>query len=272
MVSLSAKGRARSVEGMPTPPFLSWADYLADFHAMRTGMTEDVLQRSVAGAGTPYQWLARSVSAGATTVVDLACGSGAMTRELATEGRTVIAIDISEPELREAQSRSAGTFVLADARQLPLADESADAITSSMGLAVVHPTADLLEEVARVLRPGGVFAATVPTWRPLRPTDMVIGAKIAAILGTPPRFPASLELAIATVLHSHGLRRVEDSRQRYRFTVAGADDAALLLGSLYLPTVGARRVTAAVDWLAREVAKNGPREVPIPMRRIVAIK
>ncbi|WP_203568506.1 class I SAM-dependent methyltransferase [Aestuariimicrobium ganziense] len=254
------------------PTHASWADYLADFHAMRTGITEDVLSRAIAGNHTPYQWLARAVSSSATTVVDLACGSGAMTRKLVSPGRAVVGIDISEPELREARARSTSPFVLADARQLPLRDESADAVVSSMGLAVVHRTGDMLAEVTRVLRPGGLFAATVPTWRPINRTDMMIGGRLAAILRTPPRFPAHLEVSIETLLTEHGLRKVEDARERYRFTVTTAEDAELLIRGLYLPTVGPLRVKAAAKWLADEAERRGQVEVPIPMRRLVAIK
>ena len=37
---------------------------------------EAVLSRSFGGDHTPYEWLARSVSSSAKTVLDLACGSG----------------------------------------------------------------------------------------------------------------------------------------------------------------------------------------------------
>ena len=70
------------------------ATYLADFHRERAGVVEAVLSRALAGDHSPYRWLARAVSATATVVVDLACGSGPMSRELAQPGRTVIGLDL----------------------------------------------------------------------------------------------------------------------------------------------------------------------------------
>ena len=60
--------------------------YLADFHRERAGVVEAVLSRALAGDHSPYRWLARAVSVDANVVVDLACGSGPMSRELATAG------------------------------------------------------------------------------------------------------------------------------------------------------------------------------------------
>ena len=66
---------------------VNWRRYLAEFHRDRAGIAEAVLSRALAGDHSPYRWLARAVSATATTVVDLACGSGPMSRELARPGR-----------------------------------------------------------------------------------------------------------------------------------------------------------------------------------------
>ena len=134
---------------------VDWADYLAGFHADRTGVVEDVLSRALRADHSPYRWLARAVSADATTVVDLASGSGPVARELAQPGRMVVGVDLSEAELQLAEKRGAGPLVRADARVLPFRDGSVDVVTSALGLVVVQPLATVLAEVARVLRPGG---------------------------------------------------------------------------------------------------------------------
>ena len=131
---------------------VNWRAYLAEFHRERAGIAEAVLSRALAGDHSPYRWLARAVSATAGTVVDLACGSGPMSRELAQPGRTVIGLDLSEHELALAADRGPGPWVLADALQLPFRDECIDVVTSSMGLVVVQPLTRVVEEVARVLR------------------------------------------------------------------------------------------------------------------------
>ena len=82
---------------------VNWRAYLAEFHRDRAGIAEAVLSRALAGDHSPYRWLARAVSANASTVLDLACGSGPMSRELARPGRTVIGLDLSEHELALAR-------------------------------------------------------------------------------------------------------------------------------------------------------------------------
>jgi ubiquinone/menaquinone biosynthesis C-methylase UbiE len=249
----------------------NWADYLADLHAERAGVAEEVLSRSVAGTGTPYDWLARAVGSSARRVLDVGCGSGAVTRRLARPERTVVGVDLSLTELREAQNRASGPWVQGDALALPIASGSVDAVTTSMGLAVIHPTGGLLAEVARVLRPGGVFVALTPTIRPLSLADIRIGARLAGLMHSPPRFPASIELSLGTALRAHGLRKVEDARERYHFTVATREDADQLLNALYLPSTSSSSIRDAATWLVDEASRVGEVKVPIPIRRIVAI-
>ena len=74
------------------------------------GVAEAVLSRALAGDHSPYRWLARAVSADAKVVVDLACGSGPMSRELAQPGRTVIGLDLSEHELALAAGAGPGAM------------------------------------------------------------------------------------------------------------------------------------------------------------------
>ena len=249
-----------------------WRRYLAEFHRDRAGITEEVLMRSLAGDHSPYRWLARAVSLDAGVVLDLACGSGPMSRELAQPGRTVIGLDLSEAELELAAERGPGPWLRADALRLPFADQSIDVVTSSLGLAVVQPMDRVLAEVARVLRPGGVLAAIAPALRPLEGKDMRTLTRINARLRTKPQFPGPVELTGFTkTLEQHGLRRVEDARERYTFTIRSRADAELVMSALYLPQTRWSRVEAAIEYLEGRVAKRGSVEVAIPMRRLVAI-
>jgi len=251
----------------------SWKAYLADFHRERPGVTEAVLSRALAGDHSPYRWLARAVSPDATVVLDVASGSGPMTRELAQPGRMVVGVDLSEYELALAAEHGGGPWVRADALALPFADGSVDAVTSSMGLVVVTPLRGVLAEMSRVLKPGGVLAAIAPALRPLGPRDIRVLTRINTRLRTKPQFPAPVELAgFKKTLSEHGLRRLEDNRERYRFTVRDRSDAELMLSALYLPQTRWSRVEAAIELLEDRVAKKGPVDVTIPMRRVVAIK
>ena len=76
-------------------------------------------------------------------------------------------IDISEPMLARAVSAEAGPqigFLRADAQQLPLRDETVDAVVSIAMLQLIPDPVAALAEMARVLRPGETeLAVMVPT-------------------------------------------------------------------------------------------------------------
>lgn len=250
-----------------------WPRYLAEFHTERAGVIEAVLSRALAGDHSPYRWLARAVSASARLVVDLACGSGAVSRELTRPGRTVAGLDRSSAELALAQDRGPGPWLQADGLRLPFRDGSVDVVTSTLGLVVMQPVSAVLAEVARVLRPGGVLAAIAPALRPLGAGDIRTLTAINARLQTVPQFPGPVELAgFAPALAAVGMRAMEDARERYRFGVRSRGDAELMMSALYLPGIRPWRVERAVDYLTDRLERHSVVEVAIPMRRLVAIK
>ncbi|SDS33650.1 class I SAM-dependent methyltransferase [Microlunatus soli] len=255
------------------PEDADWSDYLADFHAKRPGAVETVLSQSLAGDHTPYRWLARAVSGPARTVLDLACGSGAMSRELAAPDRTVIGIDNSAAELKLAAERGPGPWLRGDIRALPLADGSVDAVTASLGLVVVPERDQVLAEVARVLKPGGVLAAIAPALRGIAPRDLRVLTRVTTRLRTKPQFAGPLEFTgFSKALEARGLRKVEDGRQRYGFWITSRADAETVMSAIYLPDTRWSRVEAAIEHLEDRVASRGPFEMAIPIRRLVAIK
>lgn len=234
-----------------------------------TGSSEAVLSKALAGDHTPYRWLCRAVSAEARRVLDLACGSGPVARELAGRAAMVVGVDLSADEL----AGSPRPVVRADAGVLPFADASFDVVTCSMGLMLIEPLAGVLAEVARVLRPGGVFAATVPAVRPVRRTDVRTLTTLTARLRATPTCPAGTELTgLRDALTKAGFDVLESQRERYAYVVRSAADAEELVGSLYLREGAAARRDAAAAWLAGRVEVRGEVEVAIPVRRVVAMK
>jgi demethylmenaquinone methyltransferase / 2-methoxy-6-polyprenyl-1,4-benzoquinol methylase len=100
----------------------------------------------------------------ASTALDVACGSGALTRELAAAvgpGGTVTGIDVSGRMLDRARRHRPGGetatpgYLVADALALPLAEGSVDAATIAFGLRNVPDYERCLREMARVTRRGG---------------------------------------------------------------------------------------------------------------------
>jgi ubiquinone/menaquinone biosynthesis C-methylase UbiE len=100
-----------------------------------------------------------------STVLDLGCGTGQFTVEIArrvgAEG-TVHAVDLQQPMLEQARQRVAAADLLPRVRfhrcgayQLPLEDESVDAVVLSAVLGEIPNRTRALIEIYRVLRPGG---------------------------------------------------------------------------------------------------------------------
>jgi SAM-dependent methyltransferase len=91
-----------------------------------------------------------------TRLVDVGCGPGRHAAGLAARGWSVTGVDISLPFLKIA---GPGRWVRGDARALPLASGSADAVLclcqGGFGLLGGDDEALAVTEMARILRPGG---------------------------------------------------------------------------------------------------------------------
>lgn len=98
-------------------------------------------------------------------VLDLGCGSGLDAPALLGRGFRLIGLDISAKMLRIAQSipEVAGRLLLGEMRALPLADGSVDAVWADGSLHHLPKsvTGRAVREAARVLRRGGILAASV---------------------------------------------------------------------------------------------------------------
>ena len=97
-------------------------------------------------------------------VLDLGAGYGAVTGELARRaGGPVVALDCAVEALREGvfggAPRTGG-----DARRLPFADAAFDLVFTQLTLLWVQPVTRALDEIRRVLRPGGVLTALEPDY------------------------------------------------------------------------------------------------------------
>jgi len=97
---------------------------------------------------------------------DLGCGPGQLVIELArrSPGLHVTGIDLSEEMLAQGQenARRAGvaervSFRQGDAQQIPFPDASLDLVVSTLSLHHWSDPVAVLDEIARVLRPGGSF-------------------------------------------------------------------------------------------------------------------
>lgn len=123
------------------------------------GRYEAVAERIAAIAGEVVAAVDSRRPIHGTTVLDLACGTGSAALAAVAAGAGVTGVDLT-PELIEIASNRPGgaevNWVVADAADTGLPDAGFDAVTSNMGIIFVEPNS-LVAEVARVLRPGGVF-------------------------------------------------------------------------------------------------------------------
>jgi SAM-dependent methyltransferase len=144
-------------------PVMTWDRYLGGFHSVRPGITESVLRRARDGGTDPYDWLAEVVPPRGR-VLDLGCGSAPLLRMLT--GRSWIGMDTSGAELTATRSAGARPLLRARACAIPLRDSSIDVVVCSMSLMVATPVPQVIAEITRVLRPGGLLAATIPAAGP----------------------------------------------------------------------------------------------------------
>jgi SAM-dependent methyltransferase len=96
-------------------------------------------------------------------ILDLACGAGRHMLEFERRGLRAIGLDLSAPLLEQARDRGRDLrLVRGDMRKLPFADRSfqfvANFFTSFGYFADPDEDARVLDEIRRVLEPGGCFA------------------------------------------------------------------------------------------------------------------
>jgi len=91
-------------------------------------------------------------------VLDMACGTGALTRRLEERGFRVAALDFSFESLRRLKQTSrTSRLIQADAAVLPFGSGCFDVVTCMGAWRHFSEPQRVLHEICRVLRPGGVF-------------------------------------------------------------------------------------------------------------------
>jgi 2-polyprenyl-6-hydroxyphenyl methylase/3-demethylubiquinone-9 3-methyltransferase len=109
-------------------------------------------------------WLAdeitRVLGPASCRVLDLGCGAGFLANYLAARGHAVTGIDTTPENLVVARAHDvtrSARYDVADACALPYANASFDVVCAMDLLEHVAEPAKLIDEVGRVLRPGGLF-------------------------------------------------------------------------------------------------------------------
>jgi demethylmenaquinone methyltransferase/2-methoxy-6-polyprenyl-1,4-benzoquinol methylase len=122
--------------------------------------TYDLLNHVLSG-NQDKNWRKRAVSRlrpkNGETILDLCCGTGDSTREIGrfAPGCHVVGADFAFPMLCVAQGKQLPALVAADALQMPFPNEKFDAVFVAFGARNFENTRAGLQEIARVLKPGG---------------------------------------------------------------------------------------------------------------------
>ena len=124
--------------------------------------------------GLDASWRKRAVAAlglpPGSVVLDLACGTGDLSRTAQKRGLVPIGADLSFGML--AASHGTGPLIHADASMLPLADASLDGLMCGYALRNFTDLQMCLNEMGRVVRPGG------------RISLLEVGAPESKVIGT----------------------------------------------------------------------------------------
>jgi SAM-dependent methyltransferase len=112
-------------------------------------------------------------------VLDMGAGAGRHAFEVFRRGAHITALDYSLADLKdvsslfsamagagEAPEGTSAATVNGDGTRLPFADDTFDRVICSEVMEHIPDDAAAAGELARVLRPGGTIAVTVPTWLP----------------------------------------------------------------------------------------------------------
>jgi demethylmenaquinone methyltransferase/2-methoxy-6-polyprenyl-1,4-benzoquinol methylase len=142
-----------------------------DAVAARYDLTNDLLS-----LGQDRRWRRAVVGAvharPGDRILDLAAGTGTSSEPFASAGAFVVPCDFSLGMLAVgSQRRPDLAFTAGDGLHLPFADAAFDAVTISFGLRNLHDPVQGLQEMLRVMRPGGrlvVCEFSRPTWSPWR--------------------------------------------------------------------------------------------------------
>lgn len=139
----------------------------------------------------------RLATRSAERVLEIAAGTGVVTRKMATalpESVGIVATDLNQPMLDVAAGIGTSRPVewrQADAMQLPFPDGSFDAVVCQFGVMFFPDRPKAFAEARRVLRPGGVFL--VNAWDRIEENEFadIVTSSVASLFpADPPRFLA----------------------------------------------------------------------------------
>ncbi|HEY6130230.1 MAG TPA: methyltransferase domain-containing protein [Candidatus Acidoferrum sp.] len=145
-------------------------------------------------------------------VLDLGCGTGTLTAEIASSGAEVLGVDRSAEMIAEARKKFPDLrFEVCDARSLPFAARF-DAVFSNAALHWIPEAEPVVQGIARALRSGGRFVAEFGGKGNIQNLVMALESALSELQisaqGANPWFYPSIA-TYAAILEKHGLEVCE---------------------------------------------------------------
>jgi ubiquinone/menaquinone biosynthesis C-methylase UbiE len=216
-------------------------DRAAEFYDATRGLPSAVIARTV-------EILRRELE-GRGRCLEIGVGTGRIALPLAAAGVAMVGVDLSRPMLAKLVAKSPGAprfpIAVADATRLPFADGAFGAGLACHVLHLIPSWQEAIGELARVIRPGGVFLLDIGG-QPKHPALQEIDDRFAAEAAITrrhrgPREPGSVDRVLAglgaqvrelepivfqtTVVLDTWLKRLEENL--YSWTWSLADDVRL---------------------------------------------
>lgn len=127
------------------------------------------------------------------TVADIGCGTGIYTNEFCQAGASVVGVDISPEMLAIAAEKNMRhgdkvRFITGDAAALPFNDGKFDMVTSITAMEFFEKPREALQEMYRVVKPGGRLVVATLGSRSLWSLQRLIKTWFASTIFTQARF------------------------------------------------------------------------------------
>ena len=185
-------------------------------------------------------------------VLDVAAGNGNAALAAARRGCEVVATDYVEGLLDRAGRRAEAdgltlTTKVADAEDLPFADNTFDAVLSTVGVMFTPDPRRAAGQLVRVVRPGGRIG--LANWTPegfVGQMFKIVGEHVPPPAGLPSPLQWGTEAGVAALLGAEC--DVEVTRRSFTFRYRSANDYFETFGAFYGPIV---KALAALDEAGR---------------------
>lgn len=166
-------------------------------------------------------------------VVDLGCGTGQTTLELASRvapDGEVLGVDIADEMLAHARARAAGLgitnvdFIHADVQVHNLGQGRFDAAYSRFGVMFFADPVAAFANIHKALRPGGLLSFV--SWQSVFDNEWMLipGAAVASVTGSSPQMPDPEEPGPFSLADPHRIRSVLGAARFQRVEVTPHND------------------------------------------------